>query len=101
MALFVLVGLLSCTVISIGFVLSGLLCHHKIIKPNQSHPAFELRRPYYISFATILISSVVFLRCVVALLFYHSLISIVLYRELFRFLAIFGELQWLILRCVS
>lgn len=91
-------GFVSCATISILQLIICVYCHKKLIKPNKAHPVFILRRPYFVSYITMTISINMLLRAIFALLLYHDLISIVMYRELFRFLAIFGEMLCLILR---
>merc|ERR1719242_1013720 len=98
MASTILFGLHACTVISILLFTLSLQFHLRMILPNRSLTAFKVRRPYYISFATLLISIMLLLRCIATLLFYHSFISIIFLREIFRFLFIFGELQCIIQR---
>ena len=91
-------GFVSCATISTLSLITCIYCHKKLIKPNATHPVFVLRRPYFVSYITITISTNMLLRAIFALLLYHDLISMVMYRELFRFLALFGEMLCLILR---
>ena len=94
----ILSGFVSCATISTLLLIGCIYCHRKLIVRNATHPVFILRRPYFVSYISIIISINMLLRAIFAFLLYDDKISIVMYRELFRFLAIFGEMLCLILR---
>eukprot|EP01084_Bolivina_argentea_P229415 387212_1 len=94
----IVIGLLSSTTVSTILLIVCLYCHKNVIMPNARHPAFELRRPYFVSYVIITISLIMFLRSVIALAFYHDLISTILFNQAFRFLSVFGEMLCLIQR---
>eukprot|EP01084_Bolivina_argentea_P312061 540240_1 len=90
--------LLSSTAISIIVFMIAIFCCRNVIMRNGANPVFQLRRPYFVSYIVIIISINMLLRSIIALLLYNSLISMIIFRECVRFLAIFGEILCLLQR---